>query len=53
MTAERDVLRAADAKAVSLLRDRRQHEFPGSHPIMNPARAGEFAAVVAGFLKGD
>jgi len=53
MTAEREALRAGHATAVSLLHDCREHEFPGSHPIMNPARAGEFAAVVAAFLKGD
>ncbi len=53
MTAEREALRGGHAKAVSLLRNCREHEFPGSHPIMNPARAGEFAAVVAGFLGGE
>jgi hypothetical protein len=53
MTAEREALRAGHAQAVSLLHDCREHEFPGSHPIMNPARAGEYAAAVAGFLAGD
>jgi pimeloyl-ACP methyl ester carboxylesterase len=51
MTAEREALRAGHAKAVSLLPGCREHEFAGSHPIMNPARAGEYADAVAAFLK--
>jgi pimeloyl-ACP methyl ester carboxylesterase len=53
MTAEREALRAGHARAVSLLPGCREHEFPGSHPIMNPARAAEYADVVAAFLKRD
>lgn len=53
MTAEREALRAGHAKAVSLLGDCREHEFAGAHPLMNPARAGEYADVVAAFLNGD
>jgi pimeloyl-ACP methyl ester carboxylesterase len=53
MTAEREALRAGHARAVGLLRDVREHCFPGSHPIMNPARAGEYVDVVAPFLLGE
>ncbi len=51
LTAEREALRPGHAKAVSLLQDVREHCFPGSHPLMNPARAVEYADVIARFLK--
>ena len=51
LTAEREALRPGHDKAVSLLQDVREHCFPGSHPLMNPARAAEYANVIAGFLK--
>jgi hypothetical protein len=44
-------LTAERAKAMSLLRDAREHSFPGSHPLMNPARAAEYAGVIAAFLQ--
>jgi pimeloyl-ACP methyl ester carboxylesterase len=53
MTAEREALRPGHAAAVALLKDAREHCFPGSHPLMNPARAGEYAGVIAGFLKEE
>jgi pimeloyl-ACP methyl ester carboxylesterase len=52
LTAEREALRPGHAKAMSLLRTAREHCFPGSHPLMNPARADEYAGVVAAFLQG-
>jgi hypothetical protein len=51
LTADRDPLRAGHAKAMSLLRDARDHSFAGSHPLMNPQRAAEYAAVIAAFLQ--
>ena len=51
LTAEREALRAGHPTAVSLLQDVREHCFPGSHPLMNPARAAEYAGVIAAFLK--
>jgi pimeloyl-ACP methyl ester carboxylesterase len=51
LTADRDPLRAGHSKAMSLLRDAREHSFPGSHPLMNPARAAEYADVIAAFLQ--
>ena len=51
LTAEREALRPGHDKAVSLLQDVREHCFPGSHPLMNPARAAEYANVIAGFLQ--
>ncbi len=51
LTAEREALRPGHDKAVSLLQDVREHCFPGSHPLMNPARAAEYANVIAGFLE--
>lgn len=51
LTAEREALRAGHPTAVSLLQDVREHCFPGSHPLMNPARAAEYAGVIARFLK--
>ena len=53
LTAEREALRPGHAKAVSLLGDVREHCFPGSHPLMNPARAAEYADVIAAFLAAD
>ena len=52
LTAEREALKPGHARAVALLRDAREHCFAGSHPIMNPARAGEYVDVVATFLLG-
>lgn len=53
LTAEREALRAGHPLAMSLLPDARDHCFAGSHPLMNPARAGEYAGVIADFLRQD
>jgi pimeloyl-ACP methyl ester carboxylesterase len=50
LTAEREALRPGHARAVALLRNAREHCFPGSHPIMDPSRGAEYATVVADFL---
>ena len=51
LTADRDALHRGHACAMSLLRERDEHCFPGSHPLMNHARAAEYADVIAAFLK--
>lgn len=52
MTADREALRPGHARAVGLLKDAREHCFPGSHPLMDAGRAGEYAGVIADFLRG-
>lgn len=56
LTAERDALRPGHAAAMELLARApggppREHCFAGSHPLMNPARAAEYAQVIAQFLR--
>ncbi|MCP5327130.1 MAG: alpha/beta hydrolase [Steroidobacteraceae bacterium] len=53
LTAEREALRPGHARALSLLQDAREHCFAGSHPLLNPARAAEYANVIATFLRAD
>jgi pimeloyl-ACP methyl ester carboxylesterase len=56
LTATREALRPGHAAAMALLArapggPAREHDFPGSHPLMNPARAVEYATVLAQFLR--
>jgi len=51
LTAEKEALRAGHPRAVSLLKDMQEHCFAGSHPLMDSARAAEYAAVVVQFLR--
>lgn len=52
LTAEREPLRPAHDRAVSLLRDVRAHEFAGLHPFVVPSRAAEYVSVISNFLLG-
>ena len=52
LTAEREALRPGHARAVSLLKQAREHCFVGSHPLMDSARAEEYVGVVSAFLRG-
>jgi pimeloyl-ACP methyl ester carboxylesterase len=51
LTADREALRPGHARAVSLLQHAREHCFAGSHPLMDAARAEEYVAVIASFLR--
>jgi pimeloyl-ACP methyl ester carboxylesterase len=52
LTAENDPLRAFHATALERLKRAQEHRFVGNHPLHDPARAEEFAAVVADFVGG-
>lgn len=51
LTAEREALRPAHAAAMQRLPDAREHEFPGIHPLMDPARATEYVETIVEFLR--
>lgn len=51
LTAEREALRPAHAAAMRLLTNAREHEFPGIHPLMDPARTEEYVGTIAEFLR--
>lgn len=51
LTAEREVLRVGHDAALARLATHVSHEFPGAHPLLNPARAAEYVAVIANFLQ--
>ena len=50
--ARTDTLAAHFARAGELLPEAAQHFFPGDHPLHEPSRAAEYAAVLANFLDG-
>lgn len=50
LTAENDPLGAFHAAAMAVLKNAREHRFVGNHPLHDPSRASEFAAVVARFV---
>jgi len=52
LTATTDPLAAEHAKVLKLVPHAAGHVFAGDHPIHDPARAAEYAAVVARFLAG-
>ncbi|MFO1427337.1 MAG: hypothetical protein U1F11_10280 [Steroidobacteraceae bacterium] len=49
--AQEESLRPSFARALAANRRARGHEFPGNHPVFTPARADEFAGVVADFMR--
>ena len=49
--AETDALRPGHARAMSLLKNAREHDFPGLHPLLVPERAEEYVRVIAEFLR--
>jgi pimeloyl-ACP methyl ester carboxylesterase len=51
LTADNDPLGAFHTKAMSLFKNAHDHRFTGNHPLHDPARASEFAAVVSAFVK--
>lgn len=53
LTAENEPLRPAHEFVLASAPDVRGHCFPGSHPLMYPARAGEYADVIHRFACGD
>ena len=50
ITAETDPLRTAQEPTVKCLADAQAVTFPGSHPLHDPARSGEYANAIADFL---
>jgi pimeloyl-ACP methyl ester carboxylesterase len=51
LSAETEPLRASFEPLIAARGDCVSHLFPGDHPLHDPARAGEFAHVVAGFYR--
>jgi pimeloyl-ACP methyl ester carboxylesterase len=51
MTSDADVLAAAYNRALERARNSRGHKFAGNHPVLTPARAGEYAQVVVSFAR--
>jgi hypothetical protein len=50
--AEEEALRPAFDRALAANPRARGHEFRGNHPLFDPARAAEYAAIVADFARG-
>jgi pimeloyl-ACP methyl ester carboxylesterase len=51
MTSDADALTPAYNRALERARNSRGHKFAGSHPVLTPARAGEYAQVVVSFAR--
>lgn len=51
MTSDADVLAPAYNRALERARNSRGHKFEGNHPILNPARALEYAQVLVSFAR--
>jgi pimeloyl-ACP methyl ester carboxylesterase len=51
MTSETDNLATAYSRALERARNSRGHKFEGNHPILNPARAAEYAQVLVSFAR--
>jgi len=51
MTADVDQLAPAYTRALERARNSRGHKFEGSHPVLTPARAAEYAQVLIGFAR--
>lgn len=51
MTSDADVLAPAYNRALERARNSRGHKFAGSHPVLTPARAAEYAQVVVSFAR--
>lgn len=52
LSADTEPLRPTHTTVVARVRGARSHVFPGAHPLLDPARAAEYAAVISDFL-GD
>jgi pimeloyl-ACP methyl ester carboxylesterase len=51
MTSDTDSLAPAYNRALERARKSRGHKFAGNHPVLSPARAGEYAQVVVSFAR--
>jgi pimeloyl-ACP methyl ester carboxylesterase len=51
MTSDADALTPAYNRALERARNSRGHKFAGNHPVLTPARAGEYAQVVVSFAR--
>jgi pimeloyl-ACP methyl ester carboxylesterase len=51
MTSDSDNLATAYNRALERARNSRGHKFEGSHPLLNPARAAEYAQVLVSFAR--
>jgi pimeloyl-ACP methyl ester carboxylesterase len=51
MTSDTDSLAPAYNRALERARNSRGHKFAGNHPVLSPARAGEYAQVVVSFAR--
>ena len=51
MTSDSDSLTPAYNRALERARNSRGHKFAGNHPVLSPARAGEYAQVLVSFAR--
>ncbi len=51
MTSDADALAPAYNRALERARNSRGHKFAGNHPVLNPARAAEYAQVLVSFAR--
>ncbi len=51
MTSDTDLLAPAYTRALERARNSRGHKFEGNHPMLTPARAGEYAQVLVQFAR--
>jgi pimeloyl-ACP methyl ester carboxylesterase len=51
MTSDADTLAPAYQRALERARNSRGHKFEGSHPVLTPARAAEYAQVLVSFAR--
>ena len=51
MTSDADVLAPAYHRALERARNSRGHKFAGNHPVLTPARAGEYAQILVSFAR--
>lgn len=51
MTSDTDALTPAYNRALERARSSRGHKFAGSHPVLTPARAGEYAQTIVSFAR--
>ncbi len=53
LSAEREPLRASFARAADMVRGSRRHSFDGTHPLLTPTRAADYAAAVLAHLRSS
>jgi pimeloyl-ACP methyl ester carboxylesterase len=51
MTSDSDALAPAYNRALERARNSRGHKFAGNHPVLTPARSGEYAQVLVSFAR--